>query len=647
MTALAALTSRYVQAKATRLAPPPKLTVSQWADRYRIVSSYSAEPGPWITDRTPYLREIMDSACDPTVQDITFMKCARIGGTEAGLNIVGYFIDQDPSPIMIVQPTVDDAKDFSKEQLAPMLADTPCLSGKVRSPNSRDSGNTVQSKQFAGGALFLVGANSPRGFRRRTARVVDLEEIDGYPASAGTEGDPIALARRRTATFGYKRLIYKNSTPTLKGLSAIEDAYLEGDQRRYYIPCPDCGHAQPLKFPNLRWTDLPTPMYACEGCGSLWPEEAKYPAMADGEWVAENPEAASRSYHINALYSPWVSWLELRNEFELAKHNPEKLQVFVNTALGETWDAGQAAIDPGSLEGRAEQYAAKCPDGVRVITMGVDVQDDRLELTTTGYGTGEEEWRLAHDVILGDPERPSLWAELDAMRLRPWPRADGTLMKVDTTCIDSGAHTDAVYRYCKPRYRQRVYATKGASTPGKPLVSARPLVNNRMRVRLFLIGTDTAKDIVMSRLKTAVPGQHYVHFPLGLPAEYYDQLTSERIVKKNVNGHWVRRWELDKRARGRDGRPIRNEALDCAVLCYVALVLSRVRPERLAVPAKRTPNPAPPEAAEPEQDPNTGEIVVENAPLPDLKDAKPVVSIVQQALKKARQRPSRGGWWRK
>lgn len=651
MTAVAALRSRLSQSVVARLSPPPKLTVSEWADRERIVSSYSAEPGRWLTSRTPYLREIMDSACDPTVQMVVFMKCARIGGTEGGLNIVGYFIDQDPSPILIVQPTVDDAKDFSKEQLAPMLADTPALSGRVRDPKSRDSGNTLQSKMFPGGALYLVGANSPRGFRRRTARVLILEEVDGYPASAGTEGNPIALGKRRTATFGYRRKIYMNSTPTIKGVSEIEAAFNEGDQRRYYVPCPDCGHRQHLRWVNLRWTDLPQPLYACEGCGALIPEEAKFAMMLAGAWVPENPGAAARSYHINALYSPWVSWAELRDEFELAKHNPERLQVFINTALGETWEAGQAAIDPGSLEARAEVYGAKCPDGVRVITMGVDVQDDRLELTTTGYGLGEEQWTLAHDVILGDPETAAPWNDLEAMRTRLWAKADGTALKVDTCCIDSGAHTEAVYRYVKPRYARRVYATKGSSTPGAPLVSRKPTTNNKGRVRLFLVGTETVKDIVMSRLKTAVPGMHYAHFPTGLPPDYFDQLTSERVVRDNVNGRWIRRWKLDKRARGRDGRPIRNEALDCAVLCYVALVLSRVRPERLVIKSTGTENVS--KSAEkidtaPQDAVNSGEEPVKQAETPLESDQKPVNLLLQRALQKARGRPTKGrGWWKK
>ena len=452
------------------------------------------------------------------------------------------------------------------------------------------------------------------------------------------------LARRRTATFGYRRLIYKNSTPTLKGLSAIEAAFEEGDQRRYYLPCPDCGHRQWLKWVNLRWTGLPEPRYACEGCGTLIPEEAKFAMMAAGAWVAENPGAVARSYHINALYSPWVSWPELVAEFDAAKHNPEKLQVFVNTALGETWDAGQAAVDPASLEARAEVYEARCPAGVVVVTMGVDVQDDRLELTTTGYGLGEEEWRLAHDVILGDPETAQPWQDLELMRTRPWVKADGTVLRVDTCCIDSGAHTEAVYRYVKPRFARRVYATKGSSTPGAPLVSRRPTTNNRARVRLFLIGTDTAKDIVMGRLKTAVPGRGYVHFPVGLPADYFDQLTSERVVKRHVNGRWSRRWELDKRARGRDGRPIRNEALDCAVLCYAALVLSRVRPERLAI---HTPTPpltmqTPPEQEVTEAEPTPTE------PEPESESGvKPVNPFVQKAIQKAIQRTQgpKGGWW--
>lgn len=572
MSSLEDLIRRLRDLRRRLLAPPPKLTVSEWADRYRQVSNYSAEPGPWRTDRTPYLREIMDSFSDPTVNLVAFMKCARIGGTEAGLNIVGYFIDQDPSPILIVQPTVDDAKDFSKEQLAPMLADTPCLSVVVKDPQSRNSGNTVQSKIFAGGALYLVGANSPRGFRRRTARVVDLEEVDAYPQSAGTEGDPIKLATRRTATFAHRRKIYLNSTPTLKGLSRIEEYYLRSDQRQYHVPCPDCGHYQALVWGNLKY-DPPAPLYYCQGCGVGIAEESKFRMVAQGRWVVTNPGGTFRGYHLNALYSPWLTWPELCAEWHEAQTDLTKMQVFINTALGEVWEDRSGTIDPGNLESRRESYPAEIPAWVEVLTAGVDVQESRLALVIRGWGAGEESALIEHVEIDGDPTRREVWEALDAKLLQPRLTPDGRTLTVYATGVDTGYHTESAYTYCKPRYNRRVYALKGSSTVGAALGPRKASVAGRVRVRLFLIGTTAAKDLIYARLKIQRPGPGYLHFGLNASEEYFVQLVAEQVKKRQVNGRWFRRYELP--------RGVRNEALDCEVYALAALYLSDVNRLRL------------------------------------------------------------------
>lgn len=587
------LTATLAAVTAVAMAPPPKLTVSEWADRHRVVSSYSAEPGPWRTERTPYLREIMDAFSEPDVQTVVFQKPARIGGTEAGLNVVGYFIDQDPSPILIVQPTVDDAKDFSKEQLAPMLADTPVLTGKVKDPRSRDSGNTVQSKQFPGGSLKLTGANSPRGFRRITVRVLDLEEVDGYPLSAGTEGDQIKLAIRRTATFGYRRKIYMNSTPTLKGLSRIEDYYERSDQRHYHVPCPACGHMAPLRWGQLKWDEgqPESARYLCEGCGVLWGEADKFPALLAGQWVADRPGRPMRGYHINALYSPWVTWAELVAEWLEAQGDMLKLQVFVNTALGETWEDRRGGLDATGLAARPQHPADTVPADAQLLTIGVDVQDDRLEATTWAWGGGRRRWRVAHDVLRGDPGTSAVWEALDALRGKAWTTEDGRSLIAYAMAVDSGAHTDAVYRYTGPRYRHRVYATKGSSTPGAPMIPRQPSRNNKGRVPLFLVGTEAAKDEWYSALRVLAPGPGYVGFDAGTDAGYLRQLTAERAIRKQVGGRWFRRYELP--------RGERAEALDCAVLALVALLVSGAR----LVETTLRPLPAEPTTAQPEPSP--------------------------------------------
>lgn len=609
--ALALLEQRLDEAVRVHLAPPPRRSVSRWAEDERIVSSYSAEPGHWRNERTPYLVEPMDCFSDPTVEMVVFQKCARIGGTELGLNITGYFVDQDPSHILIVQPTVEDAKDFSKDQLAAMLADTPCLAGKVRDPRSRDSGNTVQNKQFPGGSLKLIGANSARGFRRITVRVVIFEEVDGYPASAGTEGDQVKLGMKRTETVGYRRKIYMNSTPTLKDASRIEDYYRQSDQRRYHVPCPVCHVLQPLWWKHLKWEKdaegQPIPAsvhYACPDCGGTWTEEQKFPAMQAGQWIPARPEREMRGYHINALYSPWVSWLKLIREWTEAQGDMGKLQVFVNTALGETWEERSGGLAPEALRDRADAYAgAEVPEAVQVLTMGVDVQDDRLEATIWGWGAGRARYRIHHAILAGDPGAKAVWSDLDTLKARSWTTPSGRTLKVYAAAVDSGAHTDAVYAWAGPKYASRVYCCKGASTPGKPLLPRGPTRNNKARIPLFLIGTEAAKDEWYSALRTPEPGPNYVAFDPATDDEYRKQLTNERPVREFVNGRWLRRYKLN--------RGDRAEALDCAVLALVALLQSRVRLDRGAAPVMPVTrldpaNPAPPPPMAPVK-PNIGQ----------------------------------------
>lgn len=612
-----------------RLAPPPKLTPSEWADRYRIVSSYSAEPGQWQTARTPYLREIMDSVADPAVGFVVFKKCARIGGTEAGLNIVGYFIDQDPSPILIVLPTVDDAKDFSKEQLSPTIADTPRLARKVSEEKSRSSGNTIQSKLFPGGAVFLVGANSPRGFRRRTARLIYLQEVDGYDASAGKEGDQVKLAINRGRTFQHRRRVYMESTPTDEG-SRVHDYHARSDQRRYLVPCPHCGHRQPLDWrdPTTREYRLryekdaegrvrrETVGYVCAGpdCGAVIAEEHKGAMVAAGAWEPTHPGRPMRGYHINALYSPWAGWADLAEEWEEAQGDVEKLKTFVNTALGEIWEDRMGARDPKALEARAEPYAAPVPAGVRALMAGVDVQHDRIEVVVRGFGVGEESWLVARRILLGNPAEKAIWDQLDALLGTEWAREGGGTMRVHTTCVDSGDQTDAVYRYTDPRYGRRIYATKGASQEVPYLVNIRPSRSNKKSgSRFFLTGPNKLKGVIYGRLSVASPGPGCYHFSADpaaygggdgddLTADYFEQLVSEKRVTHHLGGRRVVRWELP--------RGLRNEVLDCEAGCLAAARLSRLSfrpkmPVQTPTPSEEPPHTLPPAASE--HRPNIGQ----------------------------------------
>ena len=604
------------------LPPAPRLTVSEWADAKRILSrEAAAEPGPWRTDRAPYQRGMMDVFSDPMVESVVYMCASQIGKTEVVNNIVGYYIDQDPSPILVVQPNVDPmARTWSTDRLAPMLRDTECLKGKVSDPKSRDTSNTVLHKVFPGGHITVIGANSPSGLASRPIRVVLFEEVDRYDESISTEGDPIKLGEQRTANF-WNRKILKNSTPTLKGFSRIEKEFAKSDQRRYHVPCPACGEFQVLIWKNLQWEEgkPETAAYLCAGCGALIPETDKHTMLAAGRWIPENPGSRIPGFHVNALYSPWQRWESLAAGWLDSQADVAQLQAFVNLKLGETWEERGGQLDADDLASRVEAYPAEVPTGVGLLTAGVDVQDDRLEVIVRGWGHGEESWRIRREIILGDPRgrdqdktKPTVWAQLDLLLRKDWAHESGAKLRIDTSCVDSGAHTAAVYHFCKPRYGFRVFATKGYSGPGHPVVNHKPSTNNRGRVRLFFVGTDAAKDAIYGRLKIITPGPYYMHFPVGTEEEDFDQLVSEKVVKEQINGRWLRRYKLP---RGK-----RNEVLDCEVLALVALELSSARKEHLGRLAQRlgTSAPTPVEA--------------------------PARSIAQQTIAARLRKPKRGGW---
>jgi phage terminase large subunit GpA-like protein len=584
------LLEHFRTAEAEGFPPPPALTVSQWADANQMVGSYSADPGQWVTDKTPYLREIMDVFNDPAVNRVVFKKCARIGGTEAGLNVVGYFIDHDPSPILIVQPTVDDAKDFSKEQLAPMIEETPPLAKKVSAARAKDSKNTIQAKVFAGGGLYLVGANSPSGFRRRTARIIVLEEVDGYPQAARTksvtEGDQVKLAERRATTFQHRRKVYLNSTPTIKGLSRIEKEHERSDQRRYFVPCPFCQHEQPFEWRNLQWDEgqPATAAYMCAGCAVLIPESEKFGMVQRGRWIATNPGHTTVGFHLNALYSPWVRWSELAEEWIAAQDDAEKRQVFVNTALGESYEDRGGGLDPEHMWANRREAYTLVPLAAGLLTAGIDVQHDRLEIVVRAWGVRWESWLMERKIIVGDPTADEVWRLLDAYLLTAWPHESGAAVRIHTACIDCGDNYHRVLQYAAPRFGRRVFATKGASDPATPFLPKRPSRNNKYRCPIFLLGTNTAKGIIYDRLK--IQGEHVeapaagkYHFNESADRDYFDQLTVEKAERKYVNRRWARVFVCP------DHR--RNEVLDCEVMALAAANLSGYAEQQLGALAQQ------------------------------------------------------------
>lgn len=564
------------------------MTISEWSDRERMLSSEaSAEPGKWNTSRAEYQRGIMDAVSDPRVEMIVFMSSSQVGKTETLLNIVGYHIDQEPCPILLVEPTLDMGQSLSKDRFSPMLRDTPCLHGKVKDVRSKDSNNTIMHKVFPGGHITITGANSPASLASRPIRIVLCDEIDRFPCSAGTEGDPVNLAFKRTTTFWNRKLIV-TSTPTIRGLSRIEKFWEGSDKRTYYVPCPQCGEFQVLRWKNIKFErdekgNVTLAVIICEYCQKYITDADKPMMLRKGEWRAEAPFIATAGFHINELYSPWVTFEQLVQSFLRAKTDKMTLQVWVNTSLGETYEEDyDEGVSGGVMFGRREAYPKITedgkqkiilPEGVIVLTAGVDVQDDRLETEVVGWGIGEESWSIDYIILHGDPAKEQTWQQLDDILQGTYQNREGLRLRVSATCVDTGGHhTQQAYSFVKPRQTRRVFAIKGANQAGKPVVG-RPSLNNILRVKLFPLGVDTAKEVIFTRLKIQEFGPGYMHFPLERDEEYFAQLTSEKPITKFVRGRQTRVW-VKKRTR--------NEALDCRVYALGALYILNPNFEALA-----------------------------------------------------------------
>ena len=550
----------------SNLKPPKKLTISEWADaNRRLDSQSSAEAGRWYTSRAEYQRGMMDACSDPNNTEVIIKAGAQLGKSEALLNIIGYHIDNDPSPILFLQPTVEMAQSFSKDRVSSgLLKSTPCLKGKVSDPRSRDSGNTTLHKTFTGGALSMVGANSPSGLASRPIRIVLCDEVDRYPTSAGSEGDPISLAKKRTATF-WNRKIIMVSTPTNKGASRIDDAFEASDKRFYNVPCKHCEHEQVLQWANVKWEkDKPeTAKYMCEDCGVLWSDSDRRWSIRNGRWIATAPFDGRAGFAISGLYSPWTPLADGVKEFYQVKKNPEQLRVWTNTYLGETFEDEGEQVDDMALAERREELPY-IPADVALLTCGVDTQDNRLELSIVGWGRDDESWVIDHKTLYGDPSAPQLWEDLSSIIFKNYEKEDGTEIAIRATAIDSGGHfTNSVYQYVKKNTGKRVFAIKGIGGDGKPIVG-RPSKNNIARCPLFSVGVNTVKDLVYARLKVNEPSAGYVHFSDVLDDEYFKMLTAEKVVTKFHKG--FKRREYVKI------RP-RNEALDCMVYSISAYAI--------------------------------------------------------------------------
>jgi len=570
--------------------PDPRLTVSQWADQHRMLSSRaSAEPGRYRTARTPYMRDIMD-ALSPTspVQRVVFMKAAQVGATEAGCCFIGFVIHHAPGPMLCVQPTVEMAKRASRQRIDPLIDESPAIRERVKPARSRDAGNTMLSKDFPGGTLVLTGANSAVGLRSMPARYLFLDEVDAYPASADEEGDPVGLAEARSLTFAHRRKAFLASTPTIRGMSRIEREYEASDQRRFFVPCPHCGTMQWLKFERLRW-DKGQPgsvRYVCESCDQDIAEHHKGTMLAAGEWrataIASDP--GTIGFHISALYSPpgWQSWRDIARLWEAAQGNDDALRVFKNTVLGETWVESGEAPDWQRLYDRREAWSpGTVPAGGLFLTAGADVQKDRVEIDVWAWGRGLESWLVDHIVIEGGPEKAETWASLEEVLAKTWTHANGAALKIARLAIDSGYEASAVYTWGRKMGVASVSPVKGVegfnrSSPvsGPTYVDATEGGKKiRRGARLWIVAVSTFKSETYRFLRLERPtdedlasGVRYpagtVHLPSWAESEWCKQFVAEQLVTvKNRRGFTKLEWQKLRE---------RNEALDCRVYARAA-----------------------------------------------------------------------------
>lgn len=575
--------------------PRSKLTGSQWADLYRYVApGTSPEPGEWRTSRVPYLREPMDAMTDKSTEIVVMCCSSQIGKSEVLLNASGFYVDQEPSPQLMLQPTLEAAENFSKERIDPTFRYSPGLmdkleEGKDGRGSSRKSSTTIRMKHYPGGYLALVGANSPAGLASRPIRVLLCDEIDRY--SATKEGDPLKLAIQRTTNF-HNRKIVLVSTPTIKDASPIEAWYLKSDQRQFYLTCPECGHEHIWKWEYVKWQKdeagnaLPMTAYiACPNCGVILRNAYKPnpELLLSGRWKASNPQSRIKGYHINSLYSPWVNLYSLVEEFTIAMKNKDKngLMEFINLKLGEPWDekAGEEDIWE-HLHKRREYYRDinVLPEGVLILTAGVDVQHNRLECTVYGWGDGKQSWGIEHHIIYGSPDLPDTWQQLDGFLQKKRCLINGAQLPIACTCIDSGdgTYTANVYRYTKARERLRVFSIKGRGGIGVPFIN-NPTKSNTEGAMLFSLGVDSGKSLVMSRLKIEDEGAGYVHYPrqaeCGFNEEFFQQLTAEVFEHKFEKGVIKSGWKKIRE---------RNEALDCFVYATAAVEILNPNFEYLA-----------------------------------------------------------------
>ena len=560
------------------LKPLPKTSVSNWADNHRMLSSgISAEPGKWKTSRAPYQKDIMNAFTEPGIHRVVVKSSSQIGKSDMMNNVIGRFAHLDPCAIMMIQPTIDMAQDYSKTRIAPMIRDTKVLNNLFYDVKSRDANNTILSKVFPGGRLIMCGANSPAGLASRPIRILLADEVDRFPDSAGTEGDPVDLAAKRMTTF-WNSCMGLFSTPTNEGSSRIDEEYLAGTQEEWQHKCPNCGEYHLLRHIDMTvdYKEIKTPSgkktvivndvkWRCPHCGFSFSE--KEMKQTPQKYISRNADALKngiRSFFVNGFTSPWMTWSKIMREWLEAKGDPEREKVIMNTVFGESYKQKGAFEDEQIFLRRRESYGAELPNGVLLLTAAIDTQDNRLEYEVVGWGKEEECWGIRKGIVLGAPNQDRTWKEIDNILDRTYRFADGKGLKVVRTFIDSGGHyTSDVYNYCQKNFHKQRFAIKGRGGPGIPLIYKIAKANNA-KAPLILLGVDDGKQQIMDRLSIDSPGPLYFHFPQDegikeLSNRGYDDLYFKGIISEHKkvykrNGVLREVWETTKN--------VRNEPLD-------------------------------------------------------------------------------------
>ena len=589
-----------VRRAAANLVPPPDMLPSKWAEANVRIPVGNRVPGPINFDNAPYQRGMLDAIKEPGVLRVSYMTGAQLGKTTVQQCATGYFIAHEPRSQIFVQPTQGDVQTFLETKLRPMLDANKSISSKMAKQRGREGVNNSRIISYIGGWLMFSWAGSPKTLRGRSAPVTQADEVDGMDATP--EGDPVELLDQRSATFGDQRLRTESSTPTVKGASRIETGFIEGDQRRYLVPCPDCGTAQFFKWENVHWNGRQstgiadadkdvgvehqpeTALYACECCGSLWNDGQRIAAIRNAEklghgWKAAKPFKGHASFHAPEMLSTFRMLRDIVQSY-LNKLATGDLQVFVNVSLGETFEEKGDKADADSLMQRREKYAAQVPMGAVWLSAGIDAQGDRLEVEITGWGVGEESWRIDYRVLWGDPLAPDVWQELEDVLNEEFLHESGALLRIGGACIDTGgtnSYTQTAYDWLRGKTGRRIFGVKGVPGWGRTIVEKpqrKQSGKNARKVDLFLVGVDEAKLIVMRRLNGMKPGPGYCHFSEDADAEYFQQLTAEKLVTRYVKGQPVREWTKPDRAR--------NEALDTRVYSFAALKIMQPNLKRLA-----------------------------------------------------------------